>query len=792
MSDILLYSSENAKLEPLKNDYHFNFRDKGEEYNSISQYIYSNLIVGNKTQKNIMKRHKKSQILMREYKKYRENIIAQTIEDSFDKAARELYRQPRYRELLLNTYGRYLLYFSNSRLMGINPKYGNLPNSRNRNIIGLGLMKIRDIISREQMEQGYNRETDNIWMKLYSRYRLINVVKYLYVNGHNNLSEFTGLPLNDLLTHKEIKNRLDILTPDMETFKKIYRAENFQDMDILRAVYWDDNSTGLVEYIKSRYYREYNSSIETRKKDAVLRFYLGIIAIRNYPNVKNVNLAVSQQISKLSVLNLKSLRDRVYAIFNMGLFDSKASGDIFKIGGFESKINMEFQPEQEYKSIVEAKEVIFPERPEYKPIQTYNEAIDISDMNNELYIGNNSFIFIDNYPYPSILHYIYSNLLGILPNMTFIKARNMIMLNPSGDQLDPKNYVESRNLHALYMNITKRQTSMVKMMLLEKSLGIKFQDKYFLDILIKNLPHGAKIIYDDPNDLFLGIRDGKGKNKVGLVLEKIRSEMMKSERIDFELNQPSISKFAQDIPVLEKWFMDRVRDSVRVIELVYEFYTSQGIRISIDSEFVKLVMYGLYTNCFNIQKTSRDYKMVGDFPKKIRFISRYPIEDSGVMALWSYISTLFYHLYKLVRDNNAYGSDVDTFLNKMYRDILHPKQKIKCEGPYNDNLDNCIFQSVKQLSDKIIGYGEHKYNKKIVYDKNLILLSSRIIYPSPTINEFDEFSNDLDVDIAKRLSKSVSLESSRMLNGFIRVFRTQYKNRDMAVSSMNRLLFFSN
>ena len=54
MTDILLYTSENTKLEPLKNDYHFTFIDKGEQYNSISQYIYSNLIVDNKTQKNII------------------------------------------------------------------------------------------------------------------------------------------------------------------------------------------------------------------------------------------------------------------------------------------------------------------------------------------------------------------------------------------------------------------------------------------------------------------------------------------------------------------------------------------------------------------------------------------------------------------------------------------------------------------------------------------------------------------------------------------------------------------
>lgn len=793
-SAIYFYDAQDPQWGSLSNNYPKRIIVDDKSYKSVTHFIYSHLMgIDTSYGSKILQETDPTAI-----PKIVNNIVQErnieVIRASVENGLKSMIQKPEFRKRLTGLKGKVILYDSYNDILGIGR------DKNGRNIYGNMLMSLRDKI----LTAGEDDYKD-----LYQLYSLIYSMKELLTSGKDDLSSFIDQ------NPQEIK--IQILNPvDYKLFVELLQKKSLADLDILEIAY--QYPTTIARVLRKRFIQKYNEALMTDRKSSIMNIYLSSIIASKYREVKQVDLAISQQINKLGEQELQDLQDRLYKLYLLGMFPSELSARL-------NKIFPEVVKGDELKKIVGYKEppsseIIIEQKEKYENVL----IPDRGDVLSPTYVD---MIYIDNFPYPSLSHYILFSLMVNLPSDVglFNTVRANILKNPLGSQTDPSNYKDLDTLSNIYFEFAGIQFNKAKLRLLETALNAKFNslDNDILEVLKKS--GNRRLIYNDPEDEYLGTGlNNRGQNMTGIVIMKIRDTYAFEEKQlkpfaskakwDVLRKRPAIypkqvlSSYLQNDKILIEWVAMRLEDICRVMALVHKYAENvRGKTILIDKNMSSFVIDDLYKVCYG-SKLNTD--MIGEIPddfeqemrkylpKNVMF-GREAIENT-----WKYIGSLVYNLKRYASKN--YGSidkkSVEESLSSIIENVLDERgSKQPCNGPYpiNDRAKNCIFRALMTVSMKIKNFVSENYGlSNLDLDEVLLDTSIDIIMPKTDSNtkKYAEYKpvelKEEDEKILKYLPSFDPRGVMENLNGMYDMFEKIIDNRDFQNRKFVRLLFFLN
>ena len=559
------------------------------------------------------------------------------------------------------------------------------------------------------------------------------------ISGKNNLSSFVGKKMEDI--------QVDVTYPlDYDLFLELLDKKSLTDGDILNMTF--NNPTSIASIIRKKYILAYNKEVTSKTKSLILNIYLKFLLASKYKITQDQDLAISQNLAKLSSQEIKDLEDRLYVLYTHNLFPSVITKQIK---------NFYMQPvsEAELKEILDFKTLPSSQiSVKEKKVISTDVLLQVSgDILSPTYVHPNM-IYIDKYPYPSLSHYILMiSLLNLPDAASFINMRFLLLKDPQESQNNVNNYKNISQLTDIFFDMENSLLNKKKLELLTTALNYKFSEIQSgrVELLKKSFP--ARLIYDDPFDNFLGTgRDGNGKNMTGFVLEKIRRDNSISQltakpqvfasrekwRKRLKGGQEAIypravlSNYVGD-GYLAVWVDGRLKDICRVMGLVHRYVENMsGKRILINKNLSNFVIRTLYKTCLSLSETQvRDVpldlkeKMVKYLPEGVG------VGDEAIQNVWRYLDNLIYNL-KLKVGDDLNDSNVKNKLDDIIDNIISDGgSHSSCKGPYPifDKFKNCIFRAYLTVCMSIKNFVTTNYGvKNLDLDTDLLSVAASIIY----------------------------------------------------------------
>ena len=551
MTTINLYNPDMLLVGELSNNSSINLKicNKNnicEEWNSITQFIYTNMLKNHVYQQNIKEITNYNKI-HEEYIKYKQKSEEDIIAESLDEALHIKFQNPEVLNILLQSGKSEIVYISENDFLG------NGINNKGKNILGKYLMQIRDKNSNEGL-----KNKNLLEKQCHEAYLIYNMLKEDITKNGYDLSTYLFEDMTKIYEISIINNFNDImniyLQNKSENIKKniLENIENSMNDNTQKNIFLDfiqkNNEMRLLFEVAIK--KPYILILDLRKKyldkikiNITFNIYLIFIIETKFPNVKkeDYDKIKNNQFKNLSDEKLEEMKIKVYnsfTLFSSVLYDKVQKVlSVLKIPSEEEilfaqsfNLNNFISLENEIENEIEKKQKII------KIFQGIPSPYYIDNLN---LIKNRSYqilspnyysgmLQIKNNLYPTVTHYIIANLFASLKNIGNLEESYKYLLKDPTRQIlydsIPFNYIDYTTLFTSYYTLSLEDETNNLKFYTEVSLNKKFEDKRLQKLLLQT---GDKIIiWKDINDNILGCgKNNKGFNFVGKYLMKMRSEM---------------------------------------------------------------------------------------------------------------------------------------------------------------------------------------------------------------------------------------------------------------------------
>jgi hypothetical protein len=355
---------------------------------------------------------------------------------------------------------------------------------------------------------------------------------------------------------------------------------------------------------------------------------------------------------------------------------------------------------------------------------------------------------IDNFEFPTILHYVYYNLYKEIADK-LIDYRNIdksVSIYSHDFLLE---YHENEENNNEYLDIDSVIKKFNKELYEYKSITLKTRVKIALDsisddlVFIKLLisTKNKKLVYNNPKDHILGCsfdlkkKISKGENYIGKTLEKMREEF-RNKYGDFSIeNIDEVYYFINKEGKLENsgilgekttssefdnnfsYIMSRVKEFVYIFHLYNSFFIKSK---NVESGDVNFIINNLYSRCYEILdnlpiKIPSVPKDFFDYVKEYSNIyDKYFIQKESVLQLWKSV-VLFNMLYKSDMDSVIISKGL---LNILKNESLENVKNYKVNILKIDNNDDEFNLSILLHSFINVFQKLKKHNKNIIFNKD--------------------------------------------------------------------------
>ncbi len=576
MTTINLYNPDILPFGELSNNAPINFKicNKSnicEEWNSITQFIYTNMIKNPVYQQNIKEITNYNKI-HEEYIKYSQKSEEAIIAESLDEALRIKFQNPDVLNILLQSGKSEIVYISENDFLG------NGPNNKGANILGKYLMQIRDeILNSKDVEE----KKKTLERQCYEAYLIYNMLKQEITENGDDLSNYLFEDMTKIYEFSIINNFNDIMNIYLQNKseitkkiikeniqnsmndnnKKIIFLEFIQKNHEMRLLYEVaiNKPFVLILDLRKKYLENVKKNLDKIKINITFNIYLDFIIETKFPNVKkeDYDKIKIQQFQHLSAEKLEEMKMKVYN--SIKLFSAVLYAKVEKV---LSSLKIPTEEEILFAQSFNLNDFIFLEK------ERENEIGEAENENNKkdkkekkekkqkvikLFQGIPSPYYIDNLNliksrsyqilspiyytgmlkirnnlYPTVTHYIIANLFASLKSVGNLEQAYKYLLKDPSRQVwydnIPFNYIDYKTLFNSYYTLSLSDESNNLKFYAEVALKKKFEEKRLQKLLLQT---GDKIIiWKDTNDNILGCgKNNKGYNFVGKYLMKIRSEL---------------------------------------------------------------------------------------------------------------------------------------------------------------------------------------------------------------------------------------------------------------------------
>ena len=595
---IEIYDSKEFPFGHLSNNSIYVMEINGQTYNTVTNYIYSNLI-NSKDYFNVLKNISVDNI--HEYfAKYDKEITNNIVINALHKAIKIQFQNKKLEDLLLSTENYPIVYNSEDTFFGIN-KVG-----LGQNILGKYLTTIRTELSKKIESQE---------KKLYKVYVALQILEKLIKYNNIDLSDFIGLSIDEIINkYILVKARIDskIKNEDLsklkeaeiiEKYKNVveYPSQNIVELlsegdnikilkslneplddtlknqDVLSVIMGDNikilhilqeslnNPYVLVLYAQQNNIRKLREMQQVKIKNDIFSIYMDHLLEKNFPtldktqyqNAKNSTLVVTD--SK----EVRILKDQTLSFYYDKLLPPKVMNIINKTVDFSQLVTEEYVQKIEKLKI----EDLFTKNRGQHIIKfnDYDEESTnpYSVFSPQLYI---EMLKIDNNYYPTVMHYIIANLLAALPGIDDINnAHNYLVFDMFGDVKDNLNYDSYDKLRNLYQETKYDTTNNEKKRYASIGLNKKFENIGLRELLLAT--ENKRIIWNDNLDDILGEGFSKGgENFIGTYLGDLRKKFKNIDMESIDVTEKDIGEIIGNDIFMRSWLEMRLKDICKIVK----------------------------------------------------------------------------------------------------------------------------------------------------------------------------------------------------------------------------------
>lgn len=757
MTTIDIWNAKELPFGPLSNNAIFLMNIDKQSYNTVTNFIYSNLI-GNKEYFNILKNINVKEIYDY-FNKYDREIVNNLVLTAMKRAYNEKIKNKEFEEILLTTENYPILYLNNDNILGTGPE------GRGQNLIGKYLMESRDNL---------NKKYNKLETQLYDAYLAMEILQKLILEEDDNLSTFAGLNQKEIINRyiylkavktaekqnfdlspysydqiiEKYKYLLDTIMPSKNILELLRTTtENLKIVKLLEASL--NYPYILILHIKKKFYSSLRFSQLTKIKNNIFNIYVDNLLETKFPDLpKNkYEQAKNEELYDISNTELDILKEQIYNFFNEGILPLNVMKKIKDTVDLNVLTEKQVKNAQQFDIDYMVQSHI---KPDEKLIITF-EANSTPDQTPYFIFSPflyTDMLIIDGLSYPSIMHYIIANLFSILPEVkTIVNAHKYLLLNQEGDQNDRLNYDDYEYLFYKYEDEKYYQFNRLRKKLATIAINKKFEDIGLQELLLAT--GNNELLWKDPYDDILGTGfNGGGENFIGRYLSELRINFFNNQEKTENILPTDISKITENDVFMRSWVEMRLKDICKVTNEIKDFIKKKTDKdVNIDMKFLMSVIDNIYQPCYdsikefdNITSSPPIYfrELVG---KCFGFKN---INGDMVNLLWNRIIVLIYFLLK-------YTPKLKNIKQVLSKIELIVSNKTKCVEILNNNEDNCIISAIVNILKKLVIFNTNNGFNPIItkYEVqtavNIILNKSKIKLNTnnPDYNTF--FNDELNV-----------------------------------------------
>lgn len=733
---IRIYNPSDKPFGVLSNNAMHYMKIDDEKWKSVSNYIYTKMLTvpGYKMLVKNSSPTKAKELFSELYLKTINNTFASAAEKALDVK----FEDSTLKELLVSTGTVPLVYWSQDPILGAGA------DGKGRNLLGKYMSQIR-----HRLEVSYSKEKelkakDDRKTHIYNTYVATEALRKSMMDG-NDLTEYANLSADEIID-KYGRDKIMNMMPTRDAVLFLHRKNLLGD--VVKAGL--ANPTMLATGVRKEGIERLRTSQMKKRRKIVMDMYADEILKKEYPDLEKEKYeqAREQQYTEVSKSELADLEDKLYELYSQGLLPEKLTGKIDRsiVGIFipsEEEVNMaKAMP----LTIEEQQEEVITRhyRPEAgKPIYFGDDASDTQTDPKYAPFGpgqHTDMLVIEGYAFPSVIHYIFCELLALLQTVrTLGNAYKYSLRNPNqtGKIIDPNDFISPNDLVKKYFSMRDKDYVENIKKYLTLAIKEKFSDMAMGDVLL--LTEDRKILWNDKEDPVLGVgENGKGENFVGKLLMDTRKSVREARKYQQvpKISVDDIETFVQTDSFMKSWFEMRLRDMCNIISLMKtHIYSQTKEQYQIDSKFVSTVLDKIYQPCSALYV--RAGKVNTPAPRFVKYLlNKCPgfkdCLDVGEYTLgkklcpdvaeviWRRMAILLQYLIQYKEASTV--QNIRTILARVEQGI---SQQLKCDQIIGDPWKNCILSALINLLK-----GINKFNKSFAYSS---VINQRDIFTAISI-----------------------------------------------------------
>jgi len=314
MTTIKIFNPNDLPFGSLSNNAHTPFRLDGKYWNSVTHYIYGNMLrrgdrdfINRTPVRNVIQKYEEFR------NKYMEDITVKILENGISAL---IAFNPEFKELLLSTGTKNLIYRTDNQLFGQNDE------GDGENLLGKVYEKIRkELQSKKRVERSEQLQIEED-EKLTNIIYLTKILKDKLLNGLDDLSSLVDLSYADLFD--SFSEDISHLTYPAHLILEQYKQNRSRNMPLLQRIVNDPEN--IIYYIRREYTEEFKSLLFIRKRRELIEYFLKEILKHSYGNKlstpEQLDKELQGQINKLvkekGIKHVESLYNRIIKLFDDG------------------------------------------------------------------------------------------------------------------------------------------------------------------------------------------------------------------------------------------------------------------------------------------------------------------------------------------------------------------------------------------------------------------------------------------------------------------------------------------
>jgi predicted NAD-dependent protein-ADP-ribosyltransferase YbiA (DUF1768 family) len=295
---IKIFNPNDKPYGKLSNNFEYQMFINNEPWNTVSQYIYTNMtnvLYGSKI------KNSKTNSIYYEFQKYKKKTEDDIISQALTKALEVKFKDPKMMELLVSTQNSEILYISDNDFLGTGNK------NKGFNKFGKVLMYIRDEYIRKETEEKELRDKEESLYKTYIAYYVLEKL----IEEEGDILKYRDMSLDEIINSYSQEKLTKSIPSKQVVLDLIKYEEGERKFYTILLNKGSLNPNILIYQVRKDKLRGITIGRKISVKEKIFNLYIDYFIEKNYPNVDHEKLK-KQKINSMDWRKKEELKNRIF------------------------------------------------------------------------------------------------------------------------------------------------------------------------------------------------------------------------------------------------------------------------------------------------------------------------------------------------------------------------------------------------------------------------------------------------------------------------------------------------